>query len=217
MPTKCFTKATKTGKKYTACVDTKTFKKKGVKGDAKSKKPTAKGVMVVRKKRKIKQRYKTKRLTEMAKKSTIKAPLTKSKPKPKMPSVSRLEKWGEKLGKGILRYKGENNWTTLYNNYVADAFTKSGREKQTNRVEQVNKLKKTLIARVKAGKLKIPTNRGDGGINDALKEELYALHSGRPRIVNGRRRKPLPLRQDFIESAKFPPEPRRALTDRSWS
>tara|TARA_R110001583_G_scaffold37966_4_gene122903 strand:- start:2187 stop:2381 length:195 start_codon:yes stop_codon:yes gene_type:complete len=28
MPTKCFTKATKTGKKYTACVDTKTFKKK---------------------------------------------------------------------------------------------------------------------------------------------------------------------------------------------
>ena len=92
MPTKCFTKATKTGRKYTACVDTKTFKKKGVKGDAKSKKPTAKGVMVVRKKRKIKQRYKTKRLTEMAKKSTIKAPLTKSKPKPKMPSVSRLEK-----------------------------------------------------------------------------------------------------------------------------
>ena len=116
-----------------------------------------------------------------------------------------------------MRRKGENNWTTLYDNYVRNAFTASGREKQTNRVEQENKLKKTLIARVKAGKLKIPTNRGDGGIEDALEEELYALHSGRPRIVNGRRRKPLPLRQDFIESAKFPPEPRRALTDRSWS
>ena len=38
MPTKCFTKETKKGKQYTACVDTKTFKKKGVKGNAKSKK-----------------------------------------------------------------------------------------------------------------------------------------------------------------------------------
>ena len=82
MPTKCFTKATKTGKKYTACVDTKTFKKKGVKGNAKSKKPTAKGVMVVRKKRKIKKRFKTKRLTEMAKKSTITPPLTLSRRRP---------------------------------------------------------------------------------------------------------------------------------------
>ena len=73
MPTKCFTKATKQGKKYTACVDTKTFKKKGVKGNAKSKKPTAKGVMVVRKKIKTTRKLKNK--------STIKPTLAKSKPK----------------------------------------------------------------------------------------------------------------------------------------
>ena len=38
MPTKCFTKANKQGEPYTACVDTKTFKKTGVKGNAKSRK-----------------------------------------------------------------------------------------------------------------------------------------------------------------------------------
>jgi len=90
MPTKCFTKANKKGEPYTACVDTKTFKKKNVKGNAKSRKPTAKGIMVVRKKRKIKKRFKTKRLTEMAKKSTIKPPLTKSKPKPKPKPPKKL-------------------------------------------------------------------------------------------------------------------------------
>ena len=74
MPTKCFTKATKQGKKYTACVDTKTFKKKGVKGNAKSKKPTAKGVMVVRKKIKTTRKLKNK--------STITPPLTQSRRRP---------------------------------------------------------------------------------------------------------------------------------------
>tara|TARA_R110000796_G_scaffold52559_1_gene123863 strand:- start:36 stop:941 length:906 start_codon:yes stop_codon:yes gene_type:complete len=74
MPTKCFTKATKTGKKYTACVDTKTFKKKGVKGNAKSVKATAKGVMVVRKKIKTTRKLKNK--------STITPPLTQSRRRP---------------------------------------------------------------------------------------------------------------------------------------
>ena len=96
MPTKCFTKATKQGKKYTACVDTKTFKKKGVKGNAKSKKPTAKGIMVVRKKRKIKKRFKTKRLTEMAKKSTITPPLTQSRRRP-----DGYKKEGNKMSAGM--------------------------------------------------------------------------------------------------------------------
>lgn len=101
MPTKCFTKANKKGAPYTACVDTKTFKKKNVKGNAKSRKPTAKGIMVVRKKRKIKKRFKTKRLTEMAKKSTIKPPLTKSKPKPKPKPPKKLS-----AGKAVLLTQG---------------------------------------------------------------------------------------------------------------
>ena len=89
MPTKCFTKATKQGKKYTACVDTKTFKKKGVKGNAKSKKPTAKGVMVVRKKIKTTRKLKNK--------STIKPTLAKSKPKPKPKAPKKLS-----AGKAVL-------------------------------------------------------------------------------------------------------------------
>ena len=48
MPTKCFTKVNNTGEKYVACVDVKTFKKKGIKDSTKSIKPTAKSIKTIR-------------------------------------------------------------------------------------------------------------------------------------------------------------------------
>ena len=89
MPTKCFTKANKQGEPYTACVDTKTFKKKGVKGNAKSRKPTAKGVNAIQKKIKTTRKLKNK--------STFKIPLAKSKPKPKPKASKKLS-----AGKAVL-------------------------------------------------------------------------------------------------------------------
>ena len=89
MPTKCFTKANKQGEPYTACVDTKTFKKKGVKGNAKSRKPSAKGINAIQKKIKTTRKLKNK--------STFKIPLAKSKPKPKPKASKKLS-----AGKAVL-------------------------------------------------------------------------------------------------------------------
>ena len=92
---KCFTKKKNDGSNYTACVDFNKKTKKTTKPKSKLKgrklkikgkvgKPTAKGVMTIQKKIKTTKKLKNK--------STIKAPLTKSKVKPKKTAKPLLAK-----------------------------------------------------------------------------------------------------------------------------